>query len=979
MQRAVHHPLTRTRSPLHRGWFAVVLLLAVSLPEVGAVQAADREGVLAEAVRVADRFAELRAPRRSWRSAPYLVGCALVWEQLQHDGIDAGQLWQRVDLVTTTANDPVLHADHSAYAQAALDLLRLAAAEDVELRQAKLAVTDAPRHFAELVISHDTGSGEPIEGWWVATGYGSRYWQDDLFMVVPWLAMRGSGRELLPADGVARNLAYEWLEAYAFDHRKSLSDEPDAAVPTLAERRSKPADPADTHLLRDPTSGLWWHDLADVGTDRLWGRGNGWVAAALVRAQYFLDAPYSGDRFSRVSDRIELRRMLSTMAESLLPLSNAFGTWDADLAGHQPLTRAESSGTALLVYALARAINEGWLDEDRYAPVVLKAFHALTCLVDDEGDLHRIQRAADPPNDLALLASDYSGQDLAFGVGAFLMAAAEVARLPEERLAQLEETEAVVIERSRFSITDGRLLIAASELGDLGPEAADARALAAVSAQQLLAAGYEDGTVWVEQGAAVDDEVVLFLEPQPQAPIRSSVVAATANLAGVGGRWWHSDLVLLNPGGRDLSAELVLSPQSSASRPVLQLDVAAGTSLVLPDLLATDFGIIGAGSLTVRAGGPLLVSSRTRTESGGGSMGQLIPGLERVESLADGEEVLLLQLERSNHRYTNLGCANLGSRPATVRFRIFSGDGLELTEVSADLEAHGWWQRTDALPECAGGCHAVVSGRGDLLSLLPYASVVNRRSGDPSMVLPQRVSGAVAAGHTMLLSAAAHTGGIAGTSWRSDVVVHSCGDAPARLVVSVLPTWPETSRPQPLRLGDLQPGTSTELPDLLDTLLGLQGTAALSFAVSSGAVLVTSRTYTRSTDGDLGQVIPGVPMARALRAGDTAFITQLAHSPERTLGQRSNLGLVNAAELPIVVSIELVAADGNRLGRREITLPALTHRQLNDVLRPLSGDTLAGVHARVSTMTAGARLVAYASVVDNSSGDPIYLPAQPLP
>ena len=42
---------------------------------------------------------------------------------------------------------------------------------------------------------------------------------------------------------------------------------------------------------------------------------------------------------------------------------------------------------------------------------------------------------------------------------------------------------------------------------------------------------------------------------------------------------------------------------------------------VLPDLLATGFGVSGAGCLRVKAGGPLLISSRTRTETGNATGG----------------------------------------------------------------------------------------------------------------------------------------------------------------------------------------------------------------------------------------------------------------------------------------------------------------------------------------------------------------------
>ncbi len=468
------------------------------------LRAASRAEILDRAVRVSDRLARIRRLDRGWEDGPYLVGSLLVWEELQRDspGV-AMQLRDRVIEVVGDGTSPIFHGDSCGYAQAALDLLRLASPLDAR-RATFLRATSGPLEFARLAMRYDASSGPPLPSWWVDGGYGTRYWQDDFYTLVPWLAMRGSSLDGLPADGLARNLAYEWIEAYAYDHRKSLSGAADRAVPALFDRRGP--------LLLDEGSGLFWHDVGRIGQRDFWGRGNGWVAFALARAQRFLDRPYDGGRFRSVLDAAAVRGLLSRMASTLAGERNTFGTWNADILRRDLFPVPESSGSALFTFMLGTGIDEGWLDRTAYTPIVLEAFQTLLLNLDDEGDLHNIQRTGTGP-DSTFLTSDDPSSNSDFGVGAFLLAAAAVSRLPESDLARLGSVNQVILDRGRSTTaTDGRLSIAAAALGRFGTEAVQAHALGAISEQRYLAAEYsrEDATVRVENGGTGD--VALFLE-----------------------------------------------------------------------------------------------------------------------------------------------------------------------------------------------------------------------------------------------------------------------------------------------------------------------------------------------------------------------------------------------------------------------------------------------------------------------------------
>lgn len=465
---------------------AVVLVVPLLATPLGALPEGDpgrdpadafRDAVLARSARMAFRLDDLRAARgepfvRAWMEVPLFSGIAMTWEAMpDRDTAAARRLWRLLDDFTAAGNAPITHGDWAGYAQCALDAHRLLPA-DSPRRIGTLATTDEPLAFARRALHGEAEAGNPpVDGWWTGTGYGTRYWQDDFLTIVPFLAMRGSARPGLPNDTAARDLAYEWIEAYAFDHRKSPDRSvPDASVATLPSPRLSGwdrSDPSTGRFLRDPASHLWWHDAGTVGSSVFWTRGNGWVAAGLARAQRFLDRPYGGSRFDRVPTADEIRAELAAMAATLRALRNPFGLWNSSLLPDDRFVEPESSGSALLLYMMAVGVNDGWLPRDEWRPVVLKGFRALSLRVDGDGDLHGIQRIGDAPDAGRFYASDELPPELDpryrnfdYGVGAFLMLSAEVAAFGlDEPLAAAVPDSLGIDLRSARRRADGTLAI----------------------------------------------------------------------------------------------------------------------------------------------------------------------------------------------------------------------------------------------------------------------------------------------------------------------------------------------------------------------------------------------------------------------------------------------------------------------------------------------------------------------------------------
>jgi PKD repeat protein len=220
-----------------------------------------------------------------------------------------------------------------------------------------------------------------------------------------------------------------------------------------------------------------------------------------------------------------------------------------------------------------------------------------------------------------------------------------------------------------------------------------------------------------------------------------------------------------------------------------------------------------------------------------------------------------------------------------------------------------------------------------------------------------------------VVPAAAHTDGLEGTRWRTDLYVVNPGiffDAEYELVF--LPQGEDNSAVEGLVLR-LGPRRAARYQDVVAEVLGATGAGALRLDPKAGPLPVAStRTFNSTAGGSYGQ---GIPARLSIEALGSRTEGRLSHL-RRTAEFRSNIGFVNLSGLPIEVMLELHAADGGSLGTLIVELEPWSFDQLTDVLAELG--TIEGAYAVVSTQTPDGRFLAYASVVDNSSGDPMYVP-----
>jgi len=449
------------------------------------------------------------------------------------------------------------------------------------------------------------------------------------------------------------------------------------------------------------------------------------------------------------------------------------------------------------------------------------------------------------------------------------------------------------------------------------------------------------------------------------------VIAAAAHAKGLQNTEWVTDAVLHNPGEAPAQAYVWYMEQGGDNTGAdgTAVSVEAGASVIIDDIVLTVFGRDdSAGAILVGSDQPLLVTSRTYNDAASGTYGQFIPGREFSSAVAQQDSVTLVQLTRSATYRTNLGVANPTDSSVSVDVSLRDADGVEFDSTVLTVPPFGYLQRTDILGVDVEDAFAVVGSATSGAAFFPYASVVDNRTGDPMMVEPIDPESQV------VIAAAAHVAGLEDTDWRTDLEVCNVGGSSVNVRIDLLRSDENNASPSTVSL-DVDGMACRRFGDVLDSMFSYEGSAALAIETKTGVVVASSRTFNTTDVGTFGQCLPAFPDDEAFSAGQEARIVQLAQSLASASGFRTNMGFVNRTATPVTVDVDLRDGSGSSLGTLAVQLQAFEHRQINRVFRQVTPAAVNNGMAVVSTTSTGASFVAYASVVDNASGDPVYIPA----
>jgi len=447
------------------------------------------------------------------------------------------------------------------------------------------------------------------------------------------------------------------------------------------------------------------------------------------------------------------------------------------------------------------------------------------------------------------------------------------------------------------------------------------------------------------------------------------IVPAASHAPGASNTNWRTDLRIVNSGSTAADVRVDLLPQGTdnAARPAnVTVSVPAAGQLSLVDVLAAKFGFTGNAALLISSSNPsLIVTSRTYNQAANGSTyGQFIPGVPTSEAISGTKRGDLIYLMKNADYRTNVGFAGTTATAGKVTVSMFDASGTAIGTGTFDVQPYGQSQVNDIFG--ATGAPASGVARAELSSTVPvvaYASVIDNRTGDPFAMIGGRDAGAT----DLAIPAVAHAAGAASSLWRSDLRIFNPADRALPVTLTYYAANNANASPatRTMSIGGRQ---LLALDDVVLSTFGIDnGTGAVRIRADQN-LLATSRTYNQSPTGTFGQDIPAISTAGALAANATSVYSGLSDS-----GYRTNVGFFNLTASAIDLTLTLKGADGAAIASKPFHLDGNTMTQLN-VFSFLGAAGVPIASLTISGSGTGSYL-AYASVVDNASGDPVYVPA----
>ena len=232
------------------------------------------------------------------------------------------------------------------------------------------------------VMSHEC-SMEDTHFWW---------WADALYMVMPVMTkmylLTGETRYL---DKLTEN--FLWSDSLMYDSEEQLY-----------YRDAKYIYPKVKTACNDGKS--------------FWARGDGWVLAGLAKVLADMPQDYK--------HRAIFVQRFQELAEGVARVQRPDGYWSRSMLCEDDAPGPETSGTAFFTYGMLWGVNHGYLDRERFLPVITKAWNYLThTALQPDGSIGFVQPIGEKPDPTKTVDAHSQAP---FGTGAWLLAACEMVR-----------------------------------------------------------------------------------------------------------------------------------------------------------------------------------------------------------------------------------------------------------------------------------------------------------------------------------------------------------------------------------------------------------------------------------------------------------------------------------------------------------------------------------------------------------------------
>lgn len=166
-----------------------------------------------------------------------------------------------------------------------------------------------------------------------------------------------------------------------------------------------------------------------------------------------------------------------------------------------------------------------------------------------------------------------------------------------------------------------------------------------------------------------------------------------------------------------------------------------------------------------------------------------------------------------------------------------------------------------------------------------------------------------------------------------------------------------------------------KIKDLLYNLFNENNTFGAIYFTSDKNIFISSRTYNDlQAMGTYGQFVPSIVLSNLLESNEDGYILNLIQNENF----RTNVGFVNFSSTQSNFNVDFYKEGGILIGTIPVTLKPYSHLQLLSPISQFTSDQIESSYAIVSQISPSAKIAGYASIVDNFSSDPIFVPLKKI-
>ena len=464
-----------------------------------------------------------------------------------------------------------------------------------------------------------------------------------------------------------------------------------------------------------------------------------------------------------------------------------------------------------------------------------------------------------------------------------------------------------------------------------------------------------------KEGAYIDN-VVIKKMLQAQATYNRWLPAVIHKDVPSRNAWWRSDVAVVNRSSQAANVTLTIHAPSGTKTSTLQL---GGNAQALLKDVAGQMGIAAdSGPLEVTSDQDVFLTGRTYSQvDATHTYGQDYDGAEPSSLLAAGQSAWLPQLTQNALFRTNVGITNTGNTAANVTVTLYDAAGNPTGWTQTKDYGAAEFYQYDQPFQGGGGIDSgyakvtVNSGSG----VVAYASVIDQATGDPTTINMKAGATIGAAPFAHWLPAVIHKDVPSRNAWwRSDVAVVNRSSQTANVTLTI--HAPSGTQTQTITVAG-------QAQALLRDVAGQMGIAADSGPLevtSDQDVFLTGRTYSQvDATHTYGQDYDGAEPSSLLAAGQSAWLPQLTQNALF----RTNVGITNTGSATANVTVTLYDAAGGQVWSKTQDWAPGTFYQYDQPYTLTSAGSIDSGYAKV-TVNSGSGVVAYASVIDQATGDP---------